>query len=173
MSDKSYSKMLEKVKSFNKINEFNDIMDDYFEELKQHHPNIYNNLMREIDKLGVKVNIIDEKELDKYIKLIHHKDMPALWKIGDTSKVASDIGIDFNKWKFNPYTFNFVMNMMRADYYAEFKKMFATSPLMKQAILDSPSFYAHLAKAWLDDEDAPSDKALKYIHILMDDSKEV
>lgn len=171
MNEKRYSKVLEKVKSYDKINEFNDIMDDYFEELEMHHPNIYNNLIKEIDKLNVKINIFDEKELDKYLKLIHHKDMPSLWKTGDTSKVANDIGIDFKKWKFNPYTFNFVMNMMRADYYAEFKKMFSTSPLMKQAILDSPSFYAHLAKAWLEDEDAPPDKALKYIHILMDEKE--
>jgi hypothetical protein len=64
------------------------------------------------------------------------------------------------------------MNMMRADYYSEFKKMFTTSPLMKQTILDSPSFYAHLAKAWLDDEDAPRDKAIKYIHILMNDKED-
>ena len=128
--------------------------------------------MREIYKLGVQVNITDEAELNKYIKLIHHKDMPKLWTLDETTKVGKDIGIDFDKWRFNTYTFNFVMNMMRADYYSEFKKMFTTSPLMKQTILDSPSFYAHLAKAWLDDEDAPKDKAIKYIHILMNDKED-
>ena len=48
----------------------------------------------------------------------------------------------------------------------EFKKMFASSPLMKQTIVDSPNFYAHMAKAWLDDEDAPKDKIIKYIQIV-------
>jgi hypothetical protein len=147
-------------------------MNEYFDELEQYHPKIYSNLMREVYKLGVQVNIIDEAELNKYIKLIHHKDMPKLWTVDETTKVGKDIGIDFDKWRFNPYTFNFVMNMMRADYYSEFKKMFTTSPLMKQTILDSPSFYAHLAKAWLDDEDAPRDKAIKYIHILMNDKED-
>lgn len=166
-----YEKVIDIVKSNNKHIEFNKIMNEYFDELEKYHPNIYANLMREIYKLGVQVNITDEAELNKYIKLIHHKDMPKLWTLDETTKVGKDIGIDFDKWRFNPYTFNFVMNMMRADYYSEFKKMFATSPLMKQTILDSPNFYAHLAKAWLDDEDAPVDKAIKYIHILMNDKE--
>lgn len=167
-----YEQFIDIVKANDKHLEFNKIMNEYFDELEQYHPNIYANLMREIYKLGVQVNITDESELNKYIKLIHHKDMPKLWTLDETTKVGKDIGIDFDKWRFNPYTFNFVMNMMRADYYSEFKKMFTTSPLMKQTILDSPSFYAHLAKAWLDDEDAPKDKAIKYIHILMNDKED-
>ena len=167
-----YEQFIDIVKANDKQLEFNKIMNEYFDELEQYHPKIYSNLMREVYKLGVQVNIIDEAELNKYIKLIHHKDMPKLWTVDETTKVGKDIGIDFDKWRFNPYTFNFVMNMMRADYYSEFKKMFTTSPLMKQTILDSPSFYAHLAKAWLDDEDAPRDKAIKYIHILMNDKED-
>lgn len=168
-----YEKVIAMIKENDKYKEFYSIMNEYFDELEKYHPNIYANLMKEIYKLGVQVNIIDKEELDKYIKLIHHKDMPKLWSIDETSKVAKDIGIDFDKWRFNPYTFNFVMNMMRADYYSEFKKMFATSALMKQTILDSPNFYAHLAKAWLEDEDAPVDKVIKYIHILMDEKEGV
>lgn len=147
----------------NKLEEFNDIMDDYFEELEKYHPKIYVNLMKELHKLGAKTNIESKDELDKYIKHIHHKDMPALWTIEQTTDVAKEINIDFDKWRFNPYTFNYVMNMMRADNYAEFKEMFVTSPLMKQGVLDNPKFYAHLAKAWLNDEDAPADKAIWYI----------
>ena len=111
-------------------------------------------------------NILNEEELNKYLKHIHHKDMPKLWTVEQTTKVGQDIGIDFDKWKYNIYTFNYVMNMMRADYYSEFKSMFYTSPLMKQTVLDSASFYAHLAKAWLNDEDAPADKAMEYIHLV-------
>lgn len=170
--DNKYKKIISMVEANDKLDEFYEIMDDYFCELEQYHPQTYTNLMKEIYKLGAQVNIIDENELNKYLKLIHHKDMPKLWSLDETTKVAKEIGIDFDKWRFNPYTFNFVMNMMRADYYHEFKKMFATSPLMKQTILDSPNFYAHLAKAWLDDEDAPKDKAIQYINLLSVDKLE-
>lgn len=172
MGNNNYTEIIKMVKEHKKENEFDNIMNDYFMELEKYHPQTYNNLMKEIKKLGAKVNISDKDELNKFIKLINHKEMPALWTIEQTTKVAQDIGIDFNNWKFNIYTFNFVMNMMRADYYAEFKKMFATSPLMKQTIVDSANFYAHLAKAWLEDEDAPTDKVLKYIHIIMEDKSE-
>lgn len=161
--ESEYMKAISELTDNHKIEEYHHIMDDYFKELEKYHPKTYVTLMKELHKLGAPVNIIDKAELDKYIKHIKHENMPALWTLDETTKVAKEIGIDFDKWVFNVYTFNFIMNMMRADYYAEFKKMFATSPLMKQTVLDNASFYAHLAKAWLDDEDAPTDKALHYI----------
>lgn len=166
MEEGKYQKVVKMIESHNKINELYIIMDDYFCELEKHHPQAYNNLINEINKLCVKINIENKQELDKYIKYIHHKDMPSLWTVEQTSKVGKDIGIDFDKWDYNVFTFNYVMNMMRADYYSEFKKMFASSPLMKQTIVDSPNFYAHMAKSWLDDEDAPKDKFIKYITII-------
>lgn len=166
MEEGKYQEVVKMVENHNKMNELYIIMDDYFRELEKHHPQAYNNLMNEINKLCVKINIENKQELDKYIKHIHHKDMPSLWTVEQTSKVGKDIGIDFDKWDYNVFTFNYVMNMMRADYYSEFKKMFASSPLMKQTIVDSPNFYAHMAKAWLDDEDAPKDKFIKYITII-------
>lgn len=173
MEKKDYTKVVKMVKENKKEKEFNEIMDDYFMELEKYHPQTYTSLMKELMGLGAKTNIIDTTELNKYLKLIHHKDMPTLWTIEQTSKVAKDIGINFDEWKYNIYTFNFVMNMVRADYYSEFKKMFVSSPLMKQTIVDSPSFYAHMAKAWLNDEDAPADKAIRYINCVMqDDIKE-
>ena len=164
--ESEYKEVLDIAIKHNKLQDFHIILEDYFIELEKYHPQTYTNLMRELHKLGAKINIDDKNELSKYIKHIHHKDIPQLWTVDQTTKVAEDIGIDFNKWKFNTYTFNYVMNMMRADYYSEFKKMFVTSPLMKQTVLDSPNFYAHMAKAWLDDEDAPVDKAIKYIRIV-------
>lgn len=166
-----YKEVLDIAIKHKKTEEFHTILEDYFIELEKYHPQTYINLMKELHKLGAKINISDKDELSKYIKHIHHKDMPTLWTVDQTTKVAEDIGIDFDKWKFNIYTFNYVMNMMRADYYAEFKKMFITSPLMKQTVLDSPNFYAHMAKAWLDDEDAPADKAIKYIHLVTGECK--
>lgn len=158
-----FNDMIKIAKDNNRMEDLNNIMDNYFSELEKHHPQTYVNLMREIHKLGAETNILDKDELDKYLKHIHHSGMLPLWTLEQTTKVAKDININFDEWKFNIYTFNYVMNMMRADYYAEFKKMFATSPLMKQTILESPSFYAHMAKAWLEDEDAPVDKAIRYI----------
>lgn len=161
-----YKKVIKIAESNGKLEELYNILDDYFNELEIHQPQTYNNLMKEINKLGIKMNILDKQELDKYIKGIHHKDMPTPWTLEQTTKVGKDIGIDFDKWDYNTFTFNYVMNMMRADYYNEFKKMFTSSPLMKQTIVDSPNFYAHMAKAWLDDEDAPKDKVIKYIDIV-------
>lgn len=173
MSEKSkYRYILKLAHESGKTEEFYTIMDDYFCELEKYHPKTYQSLMNEIQSLGEKINILSEDELSKYLKYMHHKDMPKLWTIEQTSKVAKDIGIDFDEWKYNEYTFNYVMNMMRTDYYSEFKKMFYTSPLMKQTILDSPSFYAHLAKSWLEDEDAPADKALKYISLVTGEDTE-
>lgn len=166
LKESKYREAMKMAQQHGKSEEFYDIMDEYFCELEEYHPQTYKSLMEEVNRLGEKINILDEEELNKYLKHIHHKDMPKLWTLEQTTKVGQDIGIDFNKWKYNTYTFNYIMNMMRADYYSEFKKMFYTSPLMKQTILDSPNFYAHLAKAWLDDEDAPADKAMKYIHLV-------
>lgn len=167
MLDKSkYREAMQMATKYGKTEEFYDIMDEYFCELEEYHPQAYKSLMEEVHKLGEKINILNEEELNKYLKHIHHKDMPKLWTVEQTTKVGKDIGIDFDKWKYNIYTFNYVMNMMRADYYSEFKNMFYTSPLMKQTVLDSASFYAHLAKAWLNDEDAPADKAMEYIHLV-------
>ena len=169
MGNHKYRKAIEIAKKNNKVEELNTIMDDYFDELEEYHPQIYSNLMKEIYKLGVKTNISDEEELNGYLKYMKHKDMPPLWSVEQTTKSGKDIGIDFDKWSYNTFTFNYVMNMMRTDYHAEFKRMFASSPLMKQTIVDSPNFYAHMAKAWLDDEDAPKDKAIKYIHLVIND----
>lgn len=162
----NFREVINIAKENNAMSDFYNILDDYFKELEKHHPNVYENIMKEFYKLGEPINIKDENELKKYLKHINHKDVPELWTLEQTTKVGEDIGIDFNNWKYNKYTFNYVMNMIRSDYFNEFKKIFSTSPLMKQTILDSPTFYAHMAKAWLDDEDAPEDKVLKYIHIV-------
>ena len=175
MDKGNFKEVIDMVQKNNKTSDFYNIMDEYFIELEKYHPQTYTNLMKEIYKLGAKINIFDEAELNKYTKHIHHKDMPQLWTVSQTQKVGEEIGINFDEWKYNIYTFNYVMNMMRADYYSEFKKMFVTSPLMKQTILDSASFYAHMAKAWLEDEDAPADKAIWYIKFVsgdMNDTKE-
>ena len=73
----------------NKSEEFNDIMDDYFEELAKYHPKIYVNLMKELHKLGAQTNIESQEELDKYIKHIHHKGIFVFYLIHSKQHVQS------------------------------------------------------------------------------------
>lgn len=145
------------------------ILDNYFNELEEYYPNTYKSLMKEIDRLTTRINIKDKAELDKFLALINHDDYKesSFWTIEQTTKVGEQIGINFDKWKYNMYSFNYVMNMVKADYLSELTIMFSQSSVLKQTVLDNPVFYAHLAKAWLEDEDAPSDKLMRYLHFIV------
>lgn len=145
------------------------VLDSYFSELQEYYPSTYKSLMKEVNKLTAKINIQDKKELDKYLALIRHDDYKDsdFWTTEQTTKVGEQIGIDFSKWKYNIYSFNYVMNMVKADYLSELTIMFSQSSVLKQTVLDNPVFYAHLAKAWLEDEDAPVDKLMRYLHFIV------
>lgn len=146
-----------------------EILDNYFSELKSYYPDTYNNFMRELEKMDTKINIENQEELNKCLKYIDHEGFTPdkFWTVADTTKVGEEIGIDFKKWKYNKYSFNYVMNMVKADNFDELTKVFGQSSVLKQTVLDNPSFYAHLAKAWLNDEDAPSDKLIRYINCIV------
>lgn len=146
-----------------------DVLDNYFIELEEYYPTTYKSLMSEFKKLTSKANINSKEELDMYLAHIHHDDYPSdkYWTVEDTTKVGEQVGVDFTKWRYNKFSFNFVMNMVKADYLEELTKMFKQSTVLKQTVLDNPVFYAHLAKAWLDDEDAPNDKLMRYIHFIV------
>ena len=55
-----------------------------------------------------------------------------LWDVSDTSKIANSIGIDFDNSWFNKYSFNYVMNMVRADNYEYIEKFCNEYPSTKQ-----------------------------------------
>jgi len=68
------------------------------------------------------------------------------WAESDTTRVAKSVGVTFTD--FNEWDWYFVMNMMYSDYY----KIFGSTD----------SNYINLAKAFLEDADAPKGKAFYY-----------
>lgn len=141
--------------------------------LKRHLLNLYNSdrqrfnsTVEELKEATKPVNIETTEELDKYLSKIHHEfvEEKGLWDVSDTSKIAQSIGINFaNSW-YNEYSFNFVMNMLRADFYSAISKFSKEYPAIKQYLLDNPKFYAYLAQAWIEDSDAPKTKLMSYLH---------
>lgn len=68
------------------------------------------------------------------------------WAEADTTRVAKSVGVTF--MDYNEWDWYFVMNMMYSDYY----KIFGSTD----------SNYINLAKAFLEDVDAPKGKAFYY-----------
>ena len=74
------------------------------------------------------------------------------WNMDQTSSIGAEVGVDWNKIaKINFYV---VMNMMYSDFRRTAEKV---------EYEDDPKFYAYLAKDWLCDDDASSDKLFRYI----------
>ena len=74
------------------------------------------------------------------------------WNMDQTSSIGAEVGVDWNKIaKINFYV---VMNMMYSDFWRTAEKV---------EYEDDPKFYAYLAKDWLCDDDASSDKLFRYI----------
>lgn len=73
------------------------------------------------------------------------------WTMEETYEVGTKAGVDWHK--IDKISWYIVMNMMYSDY-------FATAKSVQQEA--SPVFFAHLAKDWLCDEDAPADKLYRY-----------
>ena len=73
----------------------------------------------------------------------------AHWEIEQTRPFMAPRGITCEAWEWAA-----VMNMMYSDYCKAARKN----------SVDRPEFYADLAAAFLDDKDAPEDKAGRYYH---------
>lgn len=73
----------------------------------------------------------------------------AHWNLEQTRVYMEPRGVQCEPWKWAA-----VMNMMYSDYYKAARKN----------NVDRPEFYADLASAFLDDKDAPDDKAGRYYH---------
>ena len=67
-----------------------------------------------------------------------------------TTMTAENMGVTFDKY--SKEDFNYAMNMMYSDY----------SCVLARYNLSKPSVYVELADAFLDDADAPTDKAVRY-----------
>lgn len=71
----------------------------------------------------------------------------AHWTIEETNRLMKENNIPSNE-KFNPYDFNYVMNMLYSDY--------------SQLLGGDSSNYVKMAKFFINDKDAPEGKALRY-----------
>lgn len=147
-----------------------DFFNKHLAEMKVEEPEKYKKIMSELAETTKPLNIQTPDELEKYLNKIHHEvvEDKGLWDVSDTTKIANSIGINFNDVWFNEYSFNYVMNMVRADNYNCLSKFCSEYPSARQYILDNPKFYAYLAKAWLMDEDAPKAKLMLYLTNIVD-----
>ena len=82
---------------------------------------------------------------------MHNEDgsMGAHWDVEQTRPFMAPRGITCDAWEWAA-----VMNMMYSDY----------CKVARKNSVDRPEFYADLAAAFLEDKDAPEDKAGRYYH---------
>lgn len=147
-----------------------DFLKSHLQEIEQLDKDIYNKAINGLKDTTKPINIENSEQLDKFLAKLHHSfvEEKGLWDVSDTSKIANSLGINFNETWFNEYSFNYVMNMTRADYYEAFSKFSNEYPSTKQYILDNPKLYAYLAEAWLSDVDAPKTKLMLYLHNIVE-----
>lgn len=147
-----------------------DFFKNYLNDIKTHDPDKYLKVMDELTETTKPINIESQEELENYLQKLHHGvvEQKGLWDVSDTTKIANSIGINFNDSWFNEFSFNYVMNMVRADNYEAITKFCNEYPAIKQYIVDNPKFYAYLSEAWLDDEDAPKSKLMQYLKYIVD-----
>jgi hypothetical protein len=68
------------------------------------------------------------------------------WSVEDVTSVAKTRNIEFTRY--NEYDFAYVINMIYSDYYG--------------SVTDNVESYLKIAKAFLEDKDAPEGKAYRY-----------
>lgn len=146
-----------------------DFLKAHLIEMENKDPDEYKDTIHKLNDTKKPINIETQEELDKYLSKIHHEfvEEKGLWDVSDTSKIAQSIGINFVNCWYNEYSFNFVMNMLRADFYSALVKFSKEYPSVKQYILDNPKFYAYLSQAWIEDSDAPKTKLMSYLHYII------
>lgn len=85
-----------------------------------------------------------ENAVDKFINEDGTKG--AHWSVEETSNAAKQYNIEFDD--FNKYDWNYVMNMIYSDFYG--------------VVPNNIETYVRLSKRFIDDKDAPQDKAFVY-----------
>lgn len=118
-----------------------------FDELKSWDTKLYE-LME--DRLYEKVfgPHFSEVSYEKAVGCLKNRDgsVGAHWSVGDVTSYANSKGVSFNN--FNNFDLSYAMNMIYSDYYG--------------MVSDTTETYFKLAKAFLEDEDAPKGKAYLY-----------
>lgn len=86
---------------------------------------------------------------EKWVKSMQNSDGShgAHWPMEQTTAILEQRG-----YAFDPAEFYVVMNMMYSDYHNVFQRYG----------VETPEFYADMARAWLDDPDAKKDKTAEY-----------
>lgn len=124
----------------------------YFEEamdcLEEHAPEKHAKIMLCIHEMMYGEHFTEELLEEALCKIMEFDEMTApYFGIQDSDKLAKQIGMSLGV-KYNIYDFCYVLNMMCSDY--------------KHVLGHTPITYAQLAKAFLEDGDAPEGKAYRY-----------
>lgn len=93
-----------------------------------------------------------DEELAKYaVSCMHNEQMKGeKYPIDITNSLAQTVGVVFDTY--NEWDWYYVVNMLCSDFYS--------------VVGDAPSTYASLAKAWVNDIDAPDGKAFLYFQMI-------
>lgn len=121
--------------------------DKFVEEVREHHPDLVEHYLMKVDLI---LNPHFSKETSKYaVSKLKNKDGTTgeHWNYETTSKVLESKGYDFKHCDWY-----YVLNMIYSDYYKTGR---------------SDDTYIELACDFLDDKDAPEDKAKKYYKAML------
>ena len=123
------------------------VLSDHFDELLVTDPKMYWEVIHDLHVL-VNGYYFDEECALYAVSQFKNEDgtMGQHWAIADTTSVAQQNGITFDK--FTPYDWYYVLNMVYSDYY----------PLVGTSVPN----YIQMAKLWIMDKDAPEGKAYRY-----------
>jgi len=126
---------------------------EQFNELKKSNPELYEQMECELYEhiYGPHFN---EWMYDKAVSKLQNADgtVGPHWTVSDIMSVAKSKGIVYNR--FNEFDLSFALNMVYSDYF--------------NAVPDTVDSYFKLAKAFLEDKDAPEGKAFLYWKAMRD-----
>ena len=134
--------------SFEKLRSF---MEKSFDEIKRKDYDMYEELELDLYKEMYGCHF-SEWLLEKALCKMENADgsKGKHWTLADTTQVAKSSNVSFDG--FNEYDWCYVMNMMYSDYCGVFGS--------------DANTYVMLAKAFLEDDDAPKGKAFKYYYAM-------
>ena len=129
------------------------VLDDHFDEMCILYPETYSDVIEDIHII-VNGPYFDLESATKAVSELKNEDgtIGAKWTVAETSSVASSIGVTFEK--FNMYDWHYALNSIYSDY--------------SNVMGINQSVYFELAKAWINDKDAPVGKSFLYYKMMSD-----
>lgn len=114
-----------------------------------------------IDSMDTHHRVLTPDDINEWNADMHNEDgtVGGHWTVEQTTAVAQGMGIRFEH--ISEMCWNVTMNMMYSDYYG----------VASRYGVNSPDFYAEMAKAFLFDKDAPSpkEKLAAYYHGIVEE----